>query len=188
MLALTCLQGERGRDKSKKTQSKDKITDIVMVTRLTKTSWKCLPNAIKNTWTAAMNSISKIIWWKEETNTHFNGRSRLFDPGYIETASNKGVGVSHLLDDLAGGLASAMTWLCVHKDEKRICLLGAAAYGVLQRGNVLEGVERHHPVIVISCQQEHCRILDPVTFWDADVMEWGVPGKEEQMDGTEFRY
>lgn len=120
--------------------------------------------------------------------TRFSGRSRLFDPGDVETASDEGVGVGHLLDDLAGGLASAMTWLCVHKDEQRVCLLGAAAHDVLQGGDILEGVERYHPVIVVPCQQEHRRVLNPVTFWDADVMEWGVPGKEEeQWDGAEFR-
>lgn len=78
-----------------------------------------------------------------------------------------------------------MTRLCVHKDEQRVCLLGAAAHDVLQGGDILEGVERHHPVIVVPCQQEHRGVLNPVTFWDADVMERGVPGKEEgeQWDG-----
>ena len=112
--------------------------------------------------------------------TNFNQRTRLFDPGDVETASDEGVGVGHLLDDLAGGLAGAMARLCVHEDEQRVRLLGAAAYGVLQGGDVLEGVERHHPVVVVPRQQEHRRVLDPVAFWDADVVERGVPNKRER--------
>lgn len=142
-----------------------------------------------------MNSIPKMIWVQEENKkqknkrTHFHGRSKSFDPGDVETASDEGVGVGHLLDDLAGGLASAVTWLCVHKDEQRVCLLGAAAYDVLQGGDVLEGVERHHPVIVVPRQQEHRGVLHPVAFWDTDVMERGVPGKEEQCSGrSEGKY
>lgn len=48
---------------------------------------------------------------------------------------------------------------------------------MLQGGDVLEGVQRHHAVIVVPGQQEHCRVLDPVAFWDADVMERGVSAK-----------
>lgn len=117
---------------------------------------------------------------KKEKRTHFNRRTRLFDPGDVETASDEGVGVGHLLDDLAGGLAGAVARLCVHEDEQRVRLLGAAAYDVLQGGDVLEGVERHHPVVVVPCQQEHRGVLDPIAFWDADVMEWGVSNKRKR--------
>lgn len=75
-----------------------------------------------------------------------------------------------------------MARLCVHEDEQGVRLLGAAADDVLQGGDVLEGVERHHPVIVVPCQQEHRRVLDPVALWDADVVERGVSGKEEQLE------
>lgn len=105
----------------------------------------------------------------------------LFDPGDVETAGDEGVGVGHFLDDLAGGLAGAVTRLRVHKDEQRVCLLGAAAHDVLQRGDVFEGVEGHHPVVVVPGQQEHGGILDPVTLWDADVVERGVPSGGEEM-------
>ncbi len=133
------------------------------------------------------------IWYeqyskKTKTRTHFNVRSRLFDPGDVETAGDEGVGVGHLLDDLAGGLAGAVARLRVHEDEQRVCLLGAAAYNVLQGGDVLEGVQRHHPVVMVPRQQEHCGVLDPVALWDVDVMERGVSGKEEQREGTEFIY
>lgn len=73
-----------------------------------------------------------------------------------------------------------MARLCVHEDEQRVRLLGAAADDVLQGGDVFEGVERHHPVVVVPRQQEHGGVLDPVAFWDADVMERGVSGKEVQ--------
>lgn len=117
-----------------------------------------------------------------------NVRSSLFDPGDVETASYKGIGVSHFLDDLSSGLARAVTGLCVHKDEQRVLLLGAAAHNVLKGGNVLEGVQRHHPVIVVPRQQEHRGVLDPVPFGDTDVVERGVPVEEQQREGTEFRH
>ena len=98
----------------------------------------------------------------------------LFDPGDLETASDEGVGVRHLLDDLAGGFAGAVSRLCVHEDEEGVGLLGAAAHDVLQGGDVLQRVEGHHAVVVVTGEQEHCRVLDPVAFWDADVMERGV--------------
>ena len=75
-----------------------------------------------------------------------------------------------------------MARLGVHEDEERVRLLGAAADDVLQRGDVLERVERHHPVVVVPRQQEHGRVLDPVAFWDADVMERGVSGEEVDMN------
>lgn len=75
-----------------------------------------------------------------------------------------------------------MTRLCVHEDEQRVRLLGAAAHDVLQRGDVFEGVEGHHPVVVVPGQQEHGGILDPVTLRDADVVERGVPGGGERWD------
>lgn len=77
----------------------------------------------------------------------------LFDPGQVETAGDKGVGISHLLDDFAGGLAGSVARLRVHKDEQRVCLLGAATYHMLQGSDVFERVEGHYPVVVVSCQQ-----------------------------------
>lgn len=75
-----------------------------------------------------------------------------------------------------------MTRLRVHEDEQGICLLGVAAHNVLQGGDVFKGVERHHPVIVISCEQQNGRVLDPAAFWDTDVMQWRVSGKERQQE------
>lgn len=69
-----------------------------------------------------------------------------------------------------------MARLGVHEDEERIGLLGAAAHDVLQRGDVLERVEGHHPVVVVPRQQEHRGVLDAVAFWDADVVKRGVSG------------
>lgn len=127
------------------------------------------------------NGLSKTKKKQKNKSAHtLTGGPGLFDPGDVETASDEGVGVGHLLDDLAGGLAGAVARLCVHEDEQRVRLLGAAAYDVLQGGDVLEGVERHHPVIVVSCQQEHRGVLDPIAFWDADVMERGVSNKQER--------
>lgn len=104
----------------------------------------------------------------------------LFDPGYFETVGDECVRVGHLLDDLTGGLAGTVPRLCVHKYKQRVCLLGAPSNDVLQGGDVLEGVERHHAVIVVPSQQEHRGVLDPVTFWDTDVVERGIPGKKEK--------
>lgn len=119
---------------------------------------------------------------KKETPHTLKGRCRLFDPRDVETASNEGVSVSHLLNDFAGGLSSTVAWLCVHKDEKGICLLGAATYNVLQSGDVLEGMQRHYPVIVVACQQKHSGVLDPIAFWYTDVMKRGVSAREDQWD------
>lgn len=63
-------------------------------------------------------------------------------------------------------------------------MLGAAAYDVLQGGNVFQGVERHYPVVVVARQQEHSRVLDPIAFWDVDVMERRVPRSEEQQQNV----
>lgn len=104
----------------------------------------------------------------------------LFDPGYVETVSDECVGVGHLLDDLTGGLAGTVPRLCVHKYKQRVCLLGAPSNDILQGGDVLEGVERDHAVIMVPSQQEHRGVLDPVTFRDTDVVEWGIPGKKEK--------
>lgn len=99
----------------------------------------------------------------------------LFHPGDVETAGDEGVGVGHLLDDLAGGLAGAVARLGVHQDEERVGLLGAAAHNVLQGGDVLERVQGHNAVVVVASQQQHGGILDAVVVWDADVVERGVP-------------
>lgn len=68
-----------------------------------------------------------------------------------------------------------MARLGVHQDEERVGLLGAAAHDVLQGGDVLERVQRHHAVVVVARQQEHGGILDTVVLRDADVVERGVP-------------
>lgn len=107
------------------------------------------------------------------------GGGGLFDPGDVETACDEGVGVGHLLDDLAGGLAGAVARLGVHQDEERVALLGAAAHDVLQRGDVLERVQRHHAVVVVARQQQHRRVLHAVALWDADVVERRVSGVYE---------
>lgn len=108
----------------------------------------------------------------------------LFDPGYFETVSDECVSVGHLLDDLTGGLSGTVPRLCVHKYKQRVHLVGAPSDNVLQGGDVLEGVERYHAVIVVPSQQEHRGVLDPVTFWDTDVVEWGIPGEKEQGSNT----
>lgn len=73
-----------------------------------------------------------------------------------------------------------MSRLCVHKNKQRVCLLGVPSNNVLQGGDVLEGVERYHTVIVVPSQQEHRGVLNPITFRNMDVVEGRVPGDEEQ--------
>lgn len=110
----------------------------------------------------------------------------LFNPGNVETFRDERVRVSHLLNDLTGGLSGTVSRLCIHKNKQRVCLLGAPSNNVLQGGDVLEGVERNHTVIVVPSQQEHCWVLNPITFWNVDVVEWGVPG-EGQQGSTQFQ-
>lgn len=49
-----------------------------------------------------------MICIKDQNKTHVNDLCSLFDPADVQTASDEGVRVSHLLDDLAGGLASTV--------------------------------------------------------------------------------
>ena len=96
------------------------------------------------------------------------------DPGDFKAASYEGVGVGHLLDDLAGGLAGAVARLGVHVDEQGVGLLGPAAHHVLQGGNVLERMERDHAVVVGAWEQEDRGVLDALRLWDGDVVVGGV--------------
>lgn len=73
-----------------------------------------------------------------------------------------------------------MARFCIHEDEQRVRLLGTAAHNVLQGSDVFEGVKGHHPIIVVTRQQQDGGVLDPVAFGDADVMERGIPGREKE--------
>lgn len=112
----------------------------------------------------------------------------LYDPGQVETAGDEGVGIGHFLDDFAGGLPGSVARLCVYEDEQRICLLGAAAHNVLKGGDVFERVEGHHSVIVVSCQQQHRWVLDPVALWDVDVVQRRVSRKLEIIRKNYMQY
>lgn len=126
-----------------------------------------------------INSLLNKYFSKREMSkqTTLNKQFRLFDPGEVEAVGDEGVGVRHLLDDFAGGFAGPVAWLCVHEDEEGVCLLGVAAYNVLEGGDVLQGVERHYPVVVVPRQQQHRGVLHPVALWDADVVQRGVSGR-----------
>lgn len=133
-------------------------------------------------WTVAVKSSR--TWTIKTTIVRKTGQ--LFDPGQIETASDKGVGVGHLLNHLAGGFAGAVARLCVHEDEEGVWLFGGTAHGVLQGCDVLERVEGHHPVIVVPGQQEDSGILDPIPMWDTDVVERRVSGTKKLKDSSKM--
>lgn len=57
-----------------------------------------------------------------------------------------------LQDGLSSRLARSMTAAGVHPDHERLALPGAAAHTVLQCGTVLQGVEGHHPVVMVTSQ------------------------------------
>lgn len=64
-----------------------------------------------NSW---YEQYSKDDLSREKLNIRCTLTGSSFDPGDVETASDEGVGVGHLLDHLAGGLSGAVARLCVH--------------------------------------------------------------------------
>lgn len=77
-----------------------------------------------------------------------------------------------------------MAAACVHSDHQRLALLGAAADAALQRGAVLQGVERHHAVVVVSRQKQNGRVGRAGVRWRRQIVEGGVPERRwEETDG-----
>ncbi len=58
-----------------------------------------------------------------------------------------------LQDGFSGGFPGSMSTACVHSDQKRLGLPGAAAHATLESGHILQSVQGNHAVIVIGRQQ-----------------------------------
>jgi len=66
------------------------------------------------------------------------------------------VNVGHLLDDLGCGLSAAVSRLGFNTDHEGV---GIGGEDVLKGGDELVRMQRHHPIVVVSCRQQHRRIL-----------------------------
>lgn len=96
-------------------------------------------------------------------------------PAEPERLGDEGKDVCVLQDDLGGGLACAVPTARVHSDHQRLELRGAAAYPVLQRRAVLQGVEGHHAIVVIGCQQQNGRVGGARVGRQGQIMEGRIP-------------
>lgn len=102
-------------------------------------------------------------------------------PAEPERLSDEGKDVCVFQDDLGGGLACAVPTARVHSDHQRLELRGAAADTVLQRRAVLQGVEGHHAIVVIGCQQQNGRVAGAGVRRQRQIMERRIP--EERWEG-----
>lgn len=100
-------------------------------------------------------------------------------PAEPQRLSDEGEDVCVLQDGLGGGFPGAVAAARVHPDHQGLPLAGAAAHAVLQRRAVLEGVERHHAVVVVRCQQQDGRVRGARVRWLRQVVERGVPGERD---------
>lgn len=91
-----------------------------------------------------------------------------------------------LQDGLAGGFPCTVPTAGVHPDQQRLPLHGAAAYSVLQRRTVLEGVERHHAVIVICSQKQDGWVGGAGVRWLRHIMQRGIPAGNPRGENMSF--
>ena len=54
----------------------------------------------------------------------------------------------------------------------------------MELSNELEGVKRHHTVVMVGGKQQHGRIL-LVTFWQLDVVQCRYPARENITQGSQ---
>lgn len=83
-----------------------------------------------------------------------------------------------LQDGLGGGFPCTMPTAGVYPYHQRLTLHGAAAHSVLQSSAILQGVERHHAIIVICCQKQDGRVGRPGVWWLREIMERRIPGEK----------
>lgn len=83
-----------------------------------------------------------------------------------------------LQDGLGGGFSCTVPTASVHPDHQRLALHGAAAHAVLQGSAILEGVEGHHSVVVICCQEQDGGVGRARVRRGGQIMERRVPGEK----------
>ena len=83
-----------------------------------------------------------------------------------------------LQDGLGGGFPRTVPTAGVYPDHQRLTLPRAAAHTVLQGSAVLQGVQRHHAIIVICCQKEDGRVRRARVRWRRQIVERRVPGEK----------
>lgn len=79
-------------------------------------------------------------------------------------------------DGLGGGFPCTVPTTGVHPDHQRLTLHRAATHAVLQRGAILQGVERHHAVVVICCQKQDGGVGRAGVRRVRQIMERRIPG------------
>lgn len=102
--------------------------------------------------------------------------------------SDEGEDVRVLQDGFGRGFPCTVPTTGVHPDHQGLALLGAAADAVLQDGAVLEGVQRHHAIIVICCQEQDggvggARVRRLGQVMERRISEEGVRERERVGDG-----
>lgn len=102
--------------------------------------------------------------------------SSLF-PAEPQGLSNEWKDVSVLQDGLGGGFPCAVPTTGVHPDHQGLTLHGATAHPILQGSTILQGVQRHHTIIVICCQKKNSRVGRTRVGWLRQIMERRVPGQ-----------
>lgn len=81
-------------------------------------------------------------------------------------------------DGLGGGFPCTVPTTGVYPDHQRLTLHRAATHTVLQSGTILQGVERHHTVIVICCHKQDGRVGRARVRRGRQIMERRIPGEK----------
>lgn len=106
-------------------------------------------------------------------------------PAEPQGLSNEGKDVSVLQDGLGSGFPCTVSTTGVYPDHQRLALHRAAAHPVLQGSAVLQGVQRHHTIIVICCQKQDSRVGRARVRWLRQIMERWIP--EERVRETNWK-
>ncbi len=104
-------------------------------------------------------------------------------PAEPKRLSDEGKDVRVLQDGLCGGFPCTMPTTGVHPDHQRLTLHWTAAYSMLQGSTILQGVERHHTIIVICCQKQDGRVGRARVRWLWQIMERRIPGEKVRKTG-----
>lgn len=104
-------------------------------------------------------------------------------PAQAESLCDEGEDVRVFQDGLGGGFPSAVPTAGVHPHHQRLTLCGTAPHPVLQGSTVLQGVEGHHTVIVISRQKQDSRVWRARVGRGRQIVEWGIPGEQVKKKG-----
>ena len=91
-----------------------------------------------------------------------------------------------LQDGLGSGFPCTVPTAGVHPDHQRLALLRAAANRKLQGGAVLQGVQRHHTVVMIRRQKQHGWVWRARIRRLRQVVERRIPEGKNQMKGKDL--